>query len=187
MTGAHDDAARRMEAAHGPPAEFTVTRATSLVAGIAIAILAETVVIHVLLTVKQHALIAWALTASSVLTLLWLIGDDRSMRTRPITVYGDVLHLRVGRRIDSRIQLSSVARIYVPDWRSLPAQARDYLKASAMDDPNVVIELADLTAVRTVAGVKHVRRIGLRMDQPREFVRAVEARMLPILGPDEGR
>jgi hypothetical protein len=83
-----------------PPAQtFTQESARSLpLTGALCGVIAvETAALHLLLW-TWHPWLAWTLTALSLWTIVWLIGDYRAIGARPVVLEADALLVRLGRR-----------------------------------------------------------------------------------------
>lgn len=162
--------------------EFTYrqARSGSLMAGLGGAIAVETIALHLWLAAKDHPLVAWALTAGSVSALAWLAADYRALGSGAVRVGHGRVDLRVGRRFALELPADAVAAAVArPSWRELPAAgtpaARDYLNLTKPATPNVLLMLAEPTAIRLPGGLtrRDVRRLGLCLDDPTGFVSAV--------------
>jgi hypothetical protein len=156
---------------------YRSARSGSLLAGIGIALLAETLVLHLWL-VSRHPLIALTMTAISVATLAWLAADYVAMGRGTIRMDGEVLVLDVGRRFALRVPRASLASVVQPDWRDIPEAgtpaASDYLNLMKPAPPNVLLTLAEPSRVRIAGGIRRtVRRIGLHVDEPQRLVEAL--------------
>lgn len=156
---------------------YRSARSGSLVAGLGLAIVVETMVVHLVL-VARHPLIAWALTASSVAALAWLAADYRALGRGTVGVDGDVLELQVGRRVDLRLPRTTVQDVIRPGWRDLPqAGERDaagFFNATKPAAPNVLLTLVAPVDVRLAGGLsRRAQRIALRLDDPDAFIAAL--------------
>ena len=157
---------------------YRSARSGSLLTGIGIALLAETLVLH-LWIVGRHPLIAWVLTAISIATLAWLAADYVAMGGGAIRLEGEHLRLDVGRRFALRVPRSSLASVVQPEWRDVPeagtSAASDYLNLMKPAAPNVLLTLTEPSRVRIAGGIlRTVRRIGLHVDEPQRLVEALE-------------
>jgi hypothetical protein len=156
---------------------FAHERNGGLVAGLLIAITAETIPLHLFVAARWGALAAWVLTGLSVYGALWLVGDYRAIAMRPIVVRGDEIVIRHGLRTDIAISRSRIARAERPSWRTLPERAPDYLDLSRPGEPNVVLELDAPVEARLPFGMRRtVSRIGLRVEEAEAFVGALPGR-----------
>lgn len=158
---------------------YRSARSGSLIAGIGIALLAETLVLHLWL-VAWHPLLAWAMTAISLLTLGWLAADYRAMDRGVIRLHAGELELKVGRRFTVRLPRENVASAMRPTWRDLPQMgtpaAASYLNLMKPAEPNVLLLLREPMQVRIAAGIRRtVGRVGLHVDEPERLVAAIMA------------
>ncbi|HKG92146.1 MAG TPA: hypothetical protein VKA84_09655 [Gemmatimonadaceae bacterium] len=152
-------------------------RSGSLLAGLALAILVETVALHAWLRAR-HPLVAWALTLASLAAIAWLAADYRAMGRGAVRVTPDALDLRVGRRLALTLRPSDVATAARAGWRDVPEAgtpaAAEYVNPTKPAEPNVLLTLREPATVRLVAGVtRRVRRVGLHLDDPDGFLVAV--------------
>jgi hypothetical protein len=144
--------------------EFTYqsARSGSLVVGLGLVILIETVVVHLWLG-RDHPLLAWSLTATSA-----------ALGRGSLRIDGEALDLRVGRRCAVRVPLSAVATVVSASWRELPEigtpDSRDYRNLMKPATPNVLVTLVAPAMIRLAGGiVRPVAKIGLRVNDPAGF------------------
>jgi hypothetical protein len=158
---------------------YQSARSGSLVVGLGLAILVETVVLHLWLG-RTHLLLAWSLTATSASAVAWLAADYQALGRGTVRIEADALDLRVGRRAAVRVPLTAVATIVPPSWRDLPAggtpESRDYRNLMQPATPNVLVTLVAPAMVRLPGGVlRPPQRLGLRLDDPGGFIAAFTA------------
>ncbi|HUO52076.1 MAG TPA: hypothetical protein VMT93_06140 [Gemmatimonadaceae bacterium] len=156
---------------------FTVAgmRSGAVLAGVSIAVAVEMLALDLLLH-PHHAAASWVLIALSAATLAWLFADYRALAERPIVLAEGVLHLAIGRRARAAIPVGEIAAAAVPSWRDIPQYAPDYLKLAGPTDPNVILRFRGPVRIRMVGGiVRRPERLGLRLDDPQGFVRALHA------------
>lgn len=156
---------------------YSSARSGSLLAGIGLALVVETVALHLWLHVR-HPFIAWGLTLASVGTLVWLVADYVAMGRGVVTVDDDALHCVIGRRFNVTVGRDAVESVVRPGWKDIPESgtpaAADYLNLTKPAEPNVLITLASPTRVRLPGGIsRHVRRLALHLDEPEAFVSAL--------------
>lgn len=161
--------------------EFTYRSARSgaLLLGLAIALLVETVALHLWLA-ASHPVIAWILTSTSLATLLWLAADYRATGSGTVLLTADSLDLRIGHRFAAQLSRAEVASAVRPEWRDVPTpgtpEAAGYLNLMKPATPNVLITLVAPTRVRLAGGIRRsCQRIGLHLDQPDRFISAFNA------------
>jgi hypothetical protein len=155
---------------------FTQESARSLpLTGALCAVIAvETAALHLLLRLR-HPWLAWTLTALSLWTIVWLIGDYRAIGARPVVLEPEALLVRLGRRFQARVPLSEIAKAEAPSWRDVPAKGSPgYLKLSGPGSPNVLLTFVRPVEFTGPAGIRRsFTRVGLRLDQPAEFLRSL--------------
>ena len=159
-----------------PHAVFTVrtARSPSLIAAVAAVLVIETVVLHLLLVVR-HPVLAWALTAGSVLTLAWLAVDFRAMAAGGVRILSYALDVRVGLRVRASIPRAQVASAVAPTWRDIPEVPDGFLDATKPAEPNVLVTLREPAIVRVLGVPRRVRSIALHLDDPAGFLAALAA------------
>jgi hypothetical protein len=160
--------------------EFTYRSARSggLLLGLGLALLVETVALHLWL-VERHPAIAWTLTLASIATLLWLAADYRAAGRGAVRLSDDAVDLRVGYRFAARIARSDVASVARAGWRDVPApgtsMAEGYINLMKPSTPNLLLTLVAPTQLRLPGGIRRpVQRIGLHLDEPQCFLSAFD-------------
>lgn len=165
--------------ASASPGAFTYHRKSAwgaLVLAIAIVGVAETAGVHLLVSLWSVR-VAWLLTFSSFYALMWLLGDVRACRRRPLVVDGDGVLVRTGLRWTVRVPWEALAEVSpVRGGMAPPKRAQGYLRATAFGDPTLLLELTrDVTADGPYGIHRTVRRIGVAPDDVAAFTAAVEA------------
>jgi hypothetical protein len=153
---------------------YRSARSAPLVIGIGIAILIETLVLHLALSAR-HPIAAWSLTALSAMTVAWLVRDYSALGTGAVRVAEGDVHLKVGHQFDVRVPLANVGRAITPSFRDLPRpgtnDGRDYLNLTRPASPNVLLVLDEPVKVRLPGGLhRTVRRLGMHLDEPSRFI-----------------
>ncbi|MBL0215943.1 MAG: hypothetical protein IPQ07_18940 [Myxococcales bacterium] len=158
------------------PTRFTTHRATGwpLYAGVLIfLVLVETTVLHLVLAAYVSVLVAWLMTAMSVYSALWLVGDVLALRHGGVVIGERELELRIGVRWRGRIPWAAIASIEEVD--GAPEGAIDASVLGA----NVVLRLH---APHPLLGLFGRRRegtvIALSIDEREAFVAAARAATL---------
>jgi hypothetical protein len=155
---------------------YRSARSGSLVAGFAIALCVEALVMHLWLGAR-HPRAAWTLTIATIASLLWLIADYRAMAARPIMLTRSELRLRIGRRYAIVVPRDAIAKVETLTWRTLPARAPDYLDVARPSEPNILLHLAAPVEARVMGALRRkVSRVGLRVDDAPAFLDAVRER-----------
>lgn len=164
--------------AHVPPGAlgFHVARAGVVLAVLAPVLLVETVAVHLLVSRWSDAA-AWVLTALSVYTLVWVIGDFRALILRPILLTRDELVVRVGLRCTIRAPYSRIEHIQLASWRDTPPASARTLNMAAPGTPNVVITFREPVTAQRAFGVRmHTTGIGLDVQDPSGLLEGVRSR-----------
>ena len=159
-----------------PQQLFTYRRARSgaLLAGVSMVLVVETAALDVWLA-KHHPYLAWAILASSLATLAWLVADYRAMGRGAILVGPEQLEIRIGRRFSATVPRDQIVSAIAPTWRQIPTSTRDYLNATKPATPNALLTFRELISVRLPGGFsKRIRRLGLCVDEPERFLAALE-------------
>lgn len=138
-------------------------------AGLVLALLAETLAVHALVRTVSHAA-AWALTASSLYAILWIIGDARALAQRRTTITAETLHLRFGLRWSANIPLHQIAA--VERWRGTTPKGARVL--ALIGPPNLLVRLNRPAELIGMYGLRRrATDLYLRLDDPDAFLRAV--------------
>ena len=141
----------------------------ALAAGLMVVVAAETVPVHLLLSLWSPVA-AWVLTGLSLYTILWLLGDWRAIVLRPSRVVGERLEVRIGVRWNLSLSLASVTAVRRVGAEPPPA-GPGYLCAVAFGQPRLLLELAEPVTARGPYGwKKEVRRLGLTVDDEAAFL-----------------
>ena len=157
-------------------AAFTVHRtsgAGAVLAALALASVGEAAGLH-LLVAQWSPRAAWIATALSAYFLVWLAGDLRAMKLRPILLHGGVLRIRVGLRWRAEIPLASIRGICAgPD----PLRHRGCAVASPLGGPNLYLHLDGPAELEGLLGLRRRGEcLGLRVDDPAALRRAITER-----------
>ena len=149
-------------------------RSGALMIGLGLVLTIETVVLHLWLA-PRHPVVAWALTASSLLTLAWLAADWRAMGRAGVDVDEGTLSVRIGRRFVADVPRAGIAAASRPTWRDLPSPesraAAGFLDLTKPAPPNVLLTLAPPVTVRRPAGLhRQARQLALHLDDPDGFL-----------------
>lgn len=158
---------------------YRSARSGSFVVGFTIAILIESVAVHFLLASRSRTA-AWLLILLSMWAIVWLLRDYEALGRGAVDVSEDVILLRIGRRFSVRLRRADVDHLLQPSYRDLPTpgtnQGRDYLNMTKPAQPNVLIVLRESVDVPLLGRLRlSVRRLGMHLDDPSGFIKAVEA------------
>lgn len=139
-------------------------------------ILVETFVVHLLLD-RWNPIAAWILSGLSMYTLIQLFGMARSLGKRPFSVERDRLVLRYGLLGETEIPLAELESVEKSS-RNMKFEG-EVQKLSPLKDferHNVVLELRSEQTLTGLYGMKKkYRTLALHVDEPKDFVAAVEA------------
>ena len=123
---------------------------------------------HILVT-RWSAKAAWALTALTVYSLLWILADYRATRLRPILLDDDTLCLRTGLRWTVRIPRSHIVAIHKKAPKAEPSVRTALPTATPM-----WIELSEPVTAQGPYGIeKKVRWISVAVDEADAFRQAI--------------
>ena len=166
---------------------YRSARSAAITSTIIAVIVIESVAVHFAVAARRPML-AWVLTLTSVLAVLWLARDYRALGTGVVRLGDDMLELTIGRRFAIGIPLAAIDRATVPSFRDLPSpgttQGRDFLNLTKPAAPNVLLVLSEPRRVRLTAGVhRDARRIAFRLDDAPRFLAELAARRAPFAAP----
>lgn len=151
-------------------------RSPAVLAALLLLIAVESVVLHLWIA-PSSPLGAWTLTALSVLTGGWLLGDYRALGDAALTVTDETVVLDIGWRARSAMPRTSLARLAHASWRDIPdGNADGYVNLAKPAEPDVLIT-CDPPAVLRLFGVvdRPVRLIGLHVDDPDALMLLMQA------------
>ena len=154
---------------------YRSARSGALTAGLALAVVVEAGVLHLWLAPRRPT-IAWALTVLSALTLVYLALEFRAWGRGVVCVTPERLGLRITGRAAAEVPRTAVAGVIAATWRDVPDHPdAAYVNATGPAEPNVLLTFAAPVKVRVAGGLvtRQVARLGLRLDDPDAFVRAV--------------
>lgn len=136
--------------------------------GLGLAFPVEIVAVHLLLA-QWNMAAAVAATALSLYAAIWLIGDARARVMRPIAVGPAAVRLECGIQMEATVSLSDIEHIAFSDddLESIPES--DRLNYGTFYRPDAWVVLKRPAEVRTLIGAKHVRAIGINVDDPKAF------------------
>ena len=139
--------------------------------GLCLMLLVELVPVHLLLASWQPV-IAWVVSALTVYSVFWVLGDFQAMRLTPIVVDGERVRIRIGRRWDVDIDLADIVEVRLarPDDSD-----EDLTDVSLIGGPDVVIERDEDYEIKGIFGIrKPFRTLALPLDEPGQFIVTVE-------------
>ncbi|TCP32693.1 hypothetical protein [Sphingomonas sp. BK235] len=128
----------------------------------------ELLVTHALLSV-WFPRIALALSALSLVALVWLCRAIASLRRRPVLVAAEQVVLRAGSFRSVVIARGAIAAVRLSGLDAATVKRRDVLNLALIAFPNVLVTLrAPLPGRRAISAIAH------RLDDPAAFAAALE-------------
>ncbi len=150
---------------------------SGLLITLAALLIAETVGLHLLLSLWNPAL-AWMATAASLYALVWLSALYQSVRLHPTVLDGQRLTIGAGMNGTVEIGLDQISRIDLV--QSANHRQVDYLRGAVMTEANLLIALKyPAMAVDLGGRPKPVGLIGLYVDDPTGLRQAIWAATAP--------
>lgn len=154
---------------------FTVHRrrgAVVVLGALAALVAIETFALHLIVHAHAPAL-AWALTATSIATIAWMIADAIAIARGGVEVAPGGLDVRVGQRARVRIAWRAIARVERHEGRL--ARAPGLIRAGVLGT-DVIVHLRAPIVVRGPLGVRRRGdRLALAIDDVDGFVGACAA------------
>lgn len=148
---------------------------SAILGALVLVLIVETTALHILLQ-QWSTLAAWIFTGLSLYSLLWLIGDYHAQRLHPIVLSEAHLHLRAGLRWRATIPFSDISAIQKAKPRE--SKTADDMSFTIFGQPRFVIDLKQPVIVKGLFGIKKkVQRIGLAVDDEREFRETLSKRI----------
>lgn len=131
-----------------------------------LATLAEVPAMHLLLRLWSERA-AWVMTALGLYAVLWLVGDWRACRLRPMHVEDGTLRIRFGLRWRLDIPVERVVRMRAPTAAERATKRAMDLRLALPGVSWTVLELDHpVTAVGMYGRRRSVRSLGLGLDEP---------------------
>lgn len=145
----------------------------NMMLGLALAFPVEIVAVHLL--VSQWSVIAASIiTALSVYAAIWLVGDARARILRPIVVGEGSVRLECGIQMEAIIPISHIEAVSLSDNEIGHIEESDRLNYGTFYRPDAWLVMRSPAEVRTLLGTKHVRAIGVSVDDPKAFAAAIK-------------
>lgn len=132
----------------------------------------EIVAVHLLVR-RWSGVAAWLLSALSIYTLAWLLGDYHGLRLNPHVVDNRSLRVRAGLRWRVDLPLDAIERVR----RYRVSDGADVLSLAVLGEPDVVVELDRGVVVRGLFGLRReATALGLSVDDVAGLVADVQRR-----------
>ncbi len=160
-----------------PDGSFSYRRSSgygAVLAGVIVAAGLELVGGHVLVRHVWGDGAALAHLAVSGYAIVWVVGDWRALRARPVTLGSGVLRVRCGTRWSVEVPVADVETVYHVR-RALPGD-RPTLDASVLKNAQLAIDLARPVEAEGPYGLRRrVERVAVRVDEPDRFLASIAA------------
>jgi hypothetical protein len=102
--------------------------------------------------------------------LLWLLGDARALKLRPIVVEGDVLRLRLGLRWEADIPLAQIERV---ETALRPGETG--MRLAVLGSPNLRLVLREPAELYGPVGIRRTSKdLLLLVDDPKALAALVQ-------------
>lgn len=146
----------------------------SMMIGLALAFPVEIVCVHILIS-QWSVIAACVVTALSVYAAIWLIGDARARVMRPVAIGNGCVRLGCGIQMEAVVPLSDIEKVCLSENDTCILDKADKLNYGTFYQANAWVVTKRPIEVRTMLGKKRVRAIGLSLDDPHAFIKAVES------------
>lgn len=145
----------------------------NMMLGLALALPVEIVAVHLLVS-QWNVPAAIVVTALSVYAAVWLVGDARARILRPIVVGEGSVRLECGIQMEAIIPVSNIETVALSDGEIGRIEESDRLNYGTFYRPDAWLVMQSPVEVRTLLGTKHVRAIGVSVDDPKAFAAAIK-------------
>ncbi|MEY8315362.1 hypothetical protein [Adlercreutzia muris] len=145
----------------------------NMMLGLALAFPVEIVAVHLLVS-QWSVSAAIVVTALSVYAAIWLVGDARARILRPIVVGEGSVRLECGIQMETVIPASNIEMVALSDNEIGHIEESDRLNYGTFYRPDAWLVMQSSVEVRTLLGTKHVRAIGVSVDDPKAFAAAIK-------------
>ncbi|TVT43276.1 hypothetical protein FNT36_04085 [Hymenobacter setariae] len=145
---------------------------TAFASVLGIALVVETVVVHLLASLWSAHLAGWLLLVDAY-TLIMLLAHAHAVRLRPVLLTADTLHLHVGSVWQLTVPVAELVAV-VP-LRDNPTPAPDLLNLTKLlfTPPNLLLTFSQPVTIKGPYGIQRTgRRLAIYLDQPHQFVEA---------------
>ncbi len=148
---------------------FTYHRKTAygaIVFALLMATAVEVAAVHLLVSLWSHR-VAWILTGLGIYGALWVYGDWRACRLRPITVEARRIRIRFGLRWRVDVPLEAVTALRAPTAEERATKRALDLRLALPGATLQVLELDRPIPAQGIYGLRRtVRTLGLGLDEP---------------------
>lgn len=130
---------------------------------------AEVAAVHVVVS-RWSTTLAWVFTALGLYGALWLLGDWKACRARPLVLEGGTLSIRFGLRWKVDVPVDRIASVRVASGPGLATESAPDLRLALPGAELVVLELdRPVTAVGIYGLRREARTLALGLDEPRRL------------------
>jgi hypothetical protein len=147
----------------------------SILACILVLLVAESIGLHLALSLWFRTGVVWTVTALDLYGILWLLGDYHALRLRPSIASAETFHIRHGLRWSLDLPLANIASIdpveREEEWRG----KKNVLKLTIFDEPRYLVRLREPQTAHGIAGItKTIDAIAVRPDDEERFRKLVK-------------
>ena len=147
----------------------------AVAAALCFVILVEAVALHFLVA-QWNILAAWILTISSIYVLVYLIGNYRASKTRPILIEEDKLILRSGLLSEIAVPFNMISDISLSS-KDLPKDEK-HLRMNFLSGHNVILRLNKECESVHIYGIRKQNQIiTIYVDDKTAFEKAIRSKM----------
>lgn len=134
----------------------------------------ETVALHYWIS-SYNDTMAWVLTAISIYSVFFLLGDRNSIRHRPIAVTEYGLKLQIGIRWNTEIPFTQIEKIEI---REGDETSEKFANLTTFGYGNIMLILKEKMTLRGIYGItKKADRIALSIDDKDRFVQLMNQKL----------
>jgi len=138
----------------------------AIVFALLLATAVEVAAVHFLASLWSHRL-AWILSGLGIYGALWIWGDWRACRLRPVTIRNGILRVGFGLRWRLDVPLDAVRIVRPPTAEEKANRRAVDLRLALPGAPWKVLELDRPVRAEGIYGLRRtVRRLGLGLDEP---------------------
>lgn len=150
----------------------------AVVAALIMAMAAEILAVHLVVSCWSDRG-AWAFTALGLYGLLWILGDWKACRSRPVTLAGGEMRIRFGLRWRLDIPVERIVALRGPSTGGVATPPEVDLRLALPGTSPTVLELDSAVTARGPYGIQRkVRTLALALDDPARL-HALVARLRP--------
>lgn len=153
---------------------------TGMFIAFCVVLLIETVAMHFIIGLWSNV-VAWVVTALSVYTLVWILGDFNAIRLQPIVVDDTHLYLRLGLRYKAKIPLETILSVRQESKTSdlleleKPQEIDTAFRLVLINETNILITLSQHVRLYGLFGRQKLSdEIAFYVDEPQRFMQALK-------------